>query len=179
VVGVGHEPVQVQAVGVELSGGGGDQGPGGRGVFGLVQGGVDRGDPVRVEAVLVLAQVQDEDLVVVVECGHGVPCRGGRFSLRGCSGRWWFVPGGGATRCWSCGAPAFYWRVTYGGQHRASKAAPRPRARRGSGRARSPLFLPGPQDRVAASAGQQVADEPAVVCRRLSSRKWAPWGTRG
>src|SRR5699024_11151 len=69
-VGVVHEPVQVQAVGVELAGGRGDQGARALCVLHLFQGAVDRTDPVGVEAVLPLPEIEDEDVVVAFQCGH-------------------------------------------------------------------------------------------------------------
>jgi hypothetical protein len=42
-------------------------------VLHLVQQGVDRRDPVRIEAVLGVAYVEDEDVVLTVERGHVAP----------------------------------------------------------------------------------------------------------
>lgn len=70
-VGVGEQPVQVEPVGVELAGGGGDQGPGAFRLLHLVERGTDGGEPVGVEAVLPVSEVEDEDVVVTVERGHG------------------------------------------------------------------------------------------------------------
>lgn len=68
---VGEQPLQVQSVGVELAGGGGDQGAGAVGLLHIVERGIDRGEPVGVEAVLSASEVEGEDVVRTVERGHG------------------------------------------------------------------------------------------------------------
>ncbi|GAA2428201.1 hypothetical protein GCM10010255_83790 [Streptomyces coeruleofuscus] len=70
-VGVGKQPVQVEAVGVELAGGGGDQGAGAFRLLHFVECGTDGGEPVGVETVLSVPEVEDEDVVLTVERGHG------------------------------------------------------------------------------------------------------------
>lgn len=68
---VGEQPVQVESVGVELPRGGGDQGARPFRLPHLVERGADGGEPVRMEAVLPVPEVEDEDVVVTVERGHG------------------------------------------------------------------------------------------------------------
>ena len=72
-LGVGEQPVQVQAVGVELPGRGGHQGAVALRPLHLIQGAVDLGDPVGVKAVLALPEVKDEDVVLAVKLGHRKP----------------------------------------------------------------------------------------------------------
>ncbi len=69
--GVGEQPVQVEPVGVELAGGCGDQGAGAFGLLHLIERGADRGEPVGVEAVLSVSEVEDEHVVLTVERDHG------------------------------------------------------------------------------------------------------------
>src|SRR5690606_25622638 len=80
-VTVGGEPVQVEAVGVELAGRGGDQGGRAVGDDG-VEVGVDLGEQVGGEAVLAGAEVEYGDRVVVAQGGHGVPFSGDRVRAR-------------------------------------------------------------------------------------------------
>ncbi len=65
-VGVGAEPVQIQPVGVELSAGGGDQ-PQGAVRDDLIERGLNVVQKCWGETVLIVAQPDDGDLVVVIQ----------------------------------------------------------------------------------------------------------------
>ena len=70
---VGRQPIQIQAVGVELPGRGSHQGAVSLCAVDLIEGGVDLGDPVGVKAVLAIPEVEDEDVVLAIKRGHRKP----------------------------------------------------------------------------------------------------------
>src|SRR5882757_1120867 len=76
-------PLQVQPVGPELAGGRGHERARALGRRHLVQGLVGAGQPVRVPAVLGVAEVEDKNIAVAVEAGHRYSF--GRY-LRSCRG---------------------------------------------------------------------------------------------
>src|ERR1700722_17952283 len=67
---MGEQPVQIQAVGVELAGRGCHQGAVAFRPVHLIEGAVDLGDPVGVKAVLAVPEVKDENVVLAVKRGH-------------------------------------------------------------------------------------------------------------
>ena len=68
--GTAAHPVQVEAVRIELAVPRRDESAGTFGRLHLVQAGVDRRHAVGIEPVLVVAQGQDEDVVIAFEAGH-------------------------------------------------------------------------------------------------------------